>query len=197
LSYSQHDEERWICGNVSEAPGVLLDIGAFDGRTFSNSLALIEKGWGGVLVEPSLKSFAALLALHGNNPKIKLVHSIVSGLGEIHKFWDSPDAVSTTQYDHHEVWKDVAQYSPPYYSPGITPEQLVETFSELRQTQFLNIDTEGTSVTLLYYLVPTLCKPKVICVEFDEFLDVVHDFASIHRYAVVYKSDENLVLVRE
>ena len=66
--YSQNDEEKIILDLLKDQPvGRLLDIGAFDGKTFSNSLALFEKGWSGVVVEPNPESLVALIKLHGKN----------------------------------------------------------------------------------------------------------------------------------
>lgn len=50
--YSQNDEEAIIMRYFANRTGRLLDIGAADGMTNSNSLALIERGWRAVLVEP-------------------------------------------------------------------------------------------------------------------------------------------------
>jgi hypothetical protein len=59
MKYSQNDEERVINGVLDDA-GDFLDVGAFDGKLFSNTLKLYERGWGGVLVEPSPKAFDGL-----------------------------------------------------------------------------------------------------------------------------------------
>src|SRR5262245_12533077 len=43
--YSQNDEEGIIAGYFGGRTGTLLDIGAYDGVSFSNSRRLIESGW--------------------------------------------------------------------------------------------------------------------------------------------------------
>src|SRR5687768_7977670 len=60
IDYSQHGEQHIILDYFGNDGGILLDIGANDGITFSNSRALLECGWYGVLVEPSEKTFAEL-----------------------------------------------------------------------------------------------------------------------------------------
>ena len=62
MSYSQSGEENAILAAVMDKgyPCTFLDIGAFDGVTYSNTRALALAGWKGVLVEPSPRNFAAL-----------------------------------------------------------------------------------------------------------------------------------------
>lgn len=49
-------------GYVATQPGTVLDIGANDGVTLSNSRALVELGWNAVLVEPAEIAFRKLQA---------------------------------------------------------------------------------------------------------------------------------------
>ena len=61
--YSQYLEEQLILQafeTPSDAP-VFLDIGAWHPTIFSNTRALIERGWAGVIVEPSPGPFINLM----------------------------------------------------------------------------------------------------------------------------------------
>src|SRR6186713_1166854 len=63
--YSQNNEEQIILDYFREGKrGKVLDIGANDGITFSNSAKLIELGWSAVLVEPSPIAYQRLLQQH-------------------------------------------------------------------------------------------------------------------------------------
>jgi hypothetical protein len=47
MNYSQNDEETHIINKFKDkTSGTFLDIGAFNGRCASNTLALAERGWG-------------------------------------------------------------------------------------------------------------------------------------------------------
>jgi FkbM family methyltransferase len=48
-TYSQVRQDLWVLKNIPN--GFFLDIGAFDGVKYSNSLLLEENGWNGLLVE--------------------------------------------------------------------------------------------------------------------------------------------------
>ena len=68
--YSQYGEDRLILDFFNGKKGNLLDIGANDGRTISNSLLFIEHGWAGVLVEASPIAFEKLKKEHESNDNI-------------------------------------------------------------------------------------------------------------------------------
>ena len=65
---------------MNSSAGVFVEIGAFDGKTFSNTL-MLEKcfGWRGVLIEANPRNWA-LLSTSGR--KAHLVHSAVCGHGQ-------------------------------------------------------------------------------------------------------------------
>ena len=60
MKYSQNNEEEVILNYFDGKIGTFLDVGANDGVTLSNTRALAERGWRGVLIEPSPKAFALL-----------------------------------------------------------------------------------------------------------------------------------------
>jgi hypothetical protein len=64
--FSQNDEQKLIEKYFSE-PGILFDIGASDGITFSNSRKMLLNGWNGFLVEPGKKSYNKLHNLYKDN----------------------------------------------------------------------------------------------------------------------------------
>src|ERR1700678_3215631 len=84
--YSQNSEENFILDCFNGAKGHFLDIGANDGKTLSNSYALVERGWPGVCVEASPKAWDRLHKLHGwqNGNGIQLINVAVGSYdGEI------------------------------------------------------------------------------------------------------------------
>jgi hypothetical protein len=191
---SQNEEEKYILENIGD-PGVFFDIGAYDVITFSNTFALVERGWSGVLVEPCLAGFSALTARHGSNPKLMLVHALVGIHNDLVHFWDSADAVSTTEAVNFERWKNAAAFKPAVWMPQVTIRELFRKFPQLANTKVLSIDTEGTSATLFLTFPFDLCRPKVVCVEYDQRKEEIERFALNAGYQQVYESGENLVFV--
>lgn len=194
--YSQGEEEKYILENLPDT-GTLLDIGAHNGKMFSNTLALIEKGWRGMLVEPSLQAFGDLLKLHGENKSILLVHTLIGITDELQVFWNSADGLSTTSLDHYIKWKDNGGYSPVYLMPQVTVSSLLKTYSFSNDISMVNIDTEGTSAELFLSFPFEFCIPKLFCVEYYDMPDEVIKHAEQHCYKMIYQNAENVILVRE
>jgi FkbM family methyltransferase len=194
--YSQNCEERHILEALGGKVGALLDLGAYDGKTFSNSLALVERGWSGCLVEPSISAFGRLLELHGNNDKIQLVQALVGVKSGLMPFWNSEDAVSTTEARSFALWKAVGNFKPICYVPQITVKDLLSEFPAFGNSEFVNIDTEGTSAALFFNWPIELCAPKVFCVEHDKFQKDITALASSWGYSLAYENTENVVLVK-
>jgi len=190
VSYSQYDEEKYILECCPDE-GSFLDIGAWDGKTFSNTLALAERGWGGILVEPSPESFIALLKLHGGNPRMTLIHAAVGFERCMVRLWNSADAVSTTQEASYEAWKAHAEFTGSFYVPMITIEDIWNQFGG---ADFINIDTEGTSVDLALHLFQTLARPRCLCIEHDGRLVELQQAAQGAGYKTIHTNGTNVVL---
>lgn len=192
--YSQYEEEKYILEAVGSEPGRFLDIGAFDGKTFSNTYRLVELGWSGLLVEPATAAFAALVALHGGNEKLTLIHAAVGLERCMVKFWDSPDAVSTTSEAHYDRWKQATEYSGCFYVPQITLGEIFNQFGG--PFHFVNIDTESTSADLFLSFPLSAIQPRAMCVEHDGRVVECMAHAQAAGYKASYLNETNVVLVR-
>lgn len=60
-NYSQNDEQEVILRFFAGRVGRFLDIGAYDGVLFSNTRALLEQAWTGVMVEPNPHNLIKLM----------------------------------------------------------------------------------------------------------------------------------------
>src|SRR5271154_5140739 len=188
--YSQNGEEKHILAAVGDA-GHFLDLGAFDGKTFSNTLSLVERGWSGVLVEPSVYAFGSLLDLHGHNDNLKLVQALIGVNPGLMPFWNSRDAISTTEARCYALWKQVAEYKPICYVPQLTVRDILTEFPA--PYSVVSIDTEGTSAELFLHWPIEMCVPRVFCVENDKRQGEILSRAKGWAYELAYESAENLV----
>lgn len=57
--YSQVGQDDWVLSVIGNK-GYFVDMGAFDGVHFSNTLKLEEAGWEGLCIEPNPTNFALL-----------------------------------------------------------------------------------------------------------------------------------------
>lgn len=172
--YSQQNEEELILsalGQTSEAwkeipnqTGRLLDIGAYHPTTFSNSRALLERGWSGVLIEPSPGPMRSLLQEYGKAPKITLIQAAVSLQPGLIEMQITDDALSTSDSGVAETWREVGGYFGKMLVPAVTPRELGNQFGGF---DFINVDAEGVSVDLFGEMIRLGWRPRCWCVEID------------------------------
>lgn len=161
--YSQRDEERVIRQRFGARQGRVLDIGAYDGKTFSNTLALIERGWGGTLVEASPGPFRAMMRLHKDRPNLNLVLACIGHRTGVHKFHASDDAVGTDSDDHYETWKEIGGFVT-IHTPVITPHDLLAAMPG--PYEFVSIDVEGFTTEYVFRNLPYYTMgTELVCVE--------------------------------
>jgi hypothetical protein len=196
--YSQNDEEKVILELFANQPkGHLLDIGAFDGKTFSNSLALIERGWSGVLVEPNPTSLNALINLHGKNPDVQIVGGLVSPESGLKKFFTCNDAVSTTDEGFTELWKRAGVQFQPIWLPPVHPAEICYG----HKFDFITVDVEDGTLPIVNAMIGAFTQAKVACVEHSvghhtikrELMEI---FTSL-GYRLVHETGENYIFSKE
>lgn len=194
--YSQNNEEEIILKLLGDITGVFLDVGAYDGKAFSNTLALIERGWRGILVEPSPGPFAKLTDRHNGNINLALINSAVGkNVGSV-SFWPSEDGVSTTVETHFKKWNSVVVFGEPIQVPQITFHDIAALYPVwFLDIKFLNIDTEGTSADLLLLFPFGLARPQVVCVEHDNRSLELKSHMRDYGYRCELENGENLIFV--
>lgn len=185
MTFTQGDEEAVILS--MEGTGRFLDIGSYDGKTFSNIRALAERGWKGVCVEPAAYPFDVMVC--DPPPGATLVNALVSEQSGLVPFHYSRDAVSTTSQSHRDRWASQVTFTP-VYVVSVTIEDLLREFPG--PYRFISIDTETTSMSLFRKLVPLLDSLEA------EMVAVEHDGETPHveGWISVYRSGENEILRR-
>ena len=195
MTYSQNDEEAVIGEFFAGRVGTFIDVGAYDGKTFSNTFALVERGWSGYLIEPSTRAFPALRQLHEGRRGLILINALIAPQPGLKRFWESDDAVSTTEKSHFEKWESVGQYHAPVYMPTVTMVDVL-AMANGQPIDFLSIDTEGTSVDVLKSYPFGLSQPSLVCVEHDSREPEVDGFLKGHGYSLLASNAENLIFKR-
>lgn len=196
--YSQDDEERHIVEYFGTGVGRFLDIGAYNGVSFSNTHRLAELGWTGVCVEPSRNPFDSLKQLYRGQDRIQCINVAVStnpdGLVE---FWETDDAVSTTDPAHRELWSKKATFR----SVKVTNWHINTLLREHPGPyDFISIDTEGTSAKLaltsdgLWPL--TVWGAQMICIEHDNRIGELEDYFISRGFKQKLLTPQNLLFAR-
>lgn len=191
--YSQNREEEILINNLPKE-GYLLDIGAHDGKQWSNSRALIEQGWKAILVEPSPVVFVELMNNTADyRDSVQLANmALTSGNEDIVTFYDSiGDGISGYDEAHLIKWGKPMTWRPMFIN-------LVNVKKFLKHVgydfEFINIDTEGTNWEILTAIPwSQMTRIKMVCVEYDNKAPEMTDFMKDNGFALVHRNGENLI----
>jgi FkbM family methyltransferase len=195
MSYSQNNEEEVILFYFQDKVGSFLDIGAFDGKTYSNTLKLVELGWSGTCIEPDPAAFKQLSYLHKDNKDIKLINAaFAQDTGETTFFTANGEAISTTSPEHKTRWEGLWDVK---YSEIKVNKINLSSFYNGETYTFVNLDVESTNWDLLQLLPLDKMKTELICVEHDKNIDMIKEYCA--RFGLVkelLQNGENLILGR-
>lgn len=192
--YSQSQEQAAILAAFEgRAPGRFLDIGAYHPTQFSNTRALYDLGWGGLMIEPSPGPLAALVREYGNSDRVQVMSAAVGiapGFVALHV---SDDAVSTGSAETYATWQKDGGYYGMLFVPIITLEQIANQFGG---HDFWNIDAEGMSADIFQQMLKLRMRPRCVCVEFDNRLPELCEAATQCGYRLTMSNGTNAVFVR-
>lgn len=194
--YSQNDEEKVILDFFGDSFGAFYDIGAWDGKTFSNVRALLERGWSGIMVEPSPAAFVELLAnTEEFRDKVTLVNAAVTREPVLAKFYDAGgDAVGSLSKAHSDKWEQFRKK--PMREFVIHTLSAVQLFSTFGEAEFISLDVEGTNVQLFPQLPWHWKRLRAVCVEHDGYELQMSAMVEPLGFRQIYRSGENIILVR-
>lgn len=190
--YSQYGEDAAIFANTPDS-GRFLDIGAWHPTQFSNTRLLWERGWSGVMFEPSPGPLQNLAREYGNDDRVTVVGCAVGverGLITMHL---TEDAVSTSDPETFRKWKTAGGY---YGKARLWAMSFDDVITQFGAFDLINLDAEGISVDLLHRLLRYEMYPACICVEHDGRESEVIQAATARGYKIVYGNGTNLVLAR-
>lgn len=199
--YSQNQEEKIILDYFGSETGTFIDIGANDGVTFSNTRALAERGWRGVLVEPSPQAFAKLKDLYNGHkgfytyPYAISDHNGKAMLQESGPLCSAADIglVSTFHAEEKARFSKSVRYSPIE----------VKTFRwktflnrlSVKEFDFVSMDCEGDELNILPQM--DLSATRMICIEWNGKHDLKTEYEKyLDGFNLVYTSAENLIYAR-
>ena len=190
--YSQYGEQAAILAAVSHIQGGrFLDIGAYHPSDKSNTRALYECGWSGMMIEPSPGPMRALLREYGNDTRITLIQAAIGaeGFQEMHI---TDDAVSTTDPSVRAIWAEQGGYYGKMLAWHVRITDILDHFGPF---DFINIDAEGNSGSI-FVAALAFASPACWCVEHDGEGDALAAEAGRHGYRVALLNGCNLVVAK-
>jgi FkbM family methyltransferase len=173
-SYAQNKEDLIVLDYFKGFKGKLLDVGANDGVTFSNSCLLIQQGWEAVLLEPSEVACDKLRSSYGCSTNVLICYWGLASEEGTRAFYESAN--------HVEGGSDVALVSTLYTEEVIKwpkvkfkkTEALFTTFKQAQDTyhtfdrfDFISIDAEGSDWEILQQINLKEVGCKCLCIEYN------------------------------
>lgn len=154
--FSQNGEQRLILAwaAAQRTAGWFLDIGAYDGETFSNTRALALTGWAGVAVEPAPDAARKLRDLYHEEIEVTVIEAAVTFADACELRWTPGRPFSSTVLARSQAGLVTVQ--------AIHPDD--QRLQPTDRPCLVSIDTEGTSLDLLdhYMRLPWV---DCLCVE--------------------------------
>lgn len=203
--YSQNKEDEFVLDYFkNEAPETLtvVELGANDGKTLSNSLALIEAGWKAILVEPSPKALERLDILHAGNENV-LIYPIgiyvSNGLYEFHESGGYKDGNDISLYSTIKPvekmrWHGDVEFSE-IFAPFITWEYF-RAENQSKKFDFISIDCEGVDTLILQTIDLQECGCRCLCIEWngiEENKTIAEQYCNKYGLTLKVVNAENLI----
>lgn len=191
--YTQNEEELYITNALSRIKnGRFLDIGAYDGKTFSSTRRLWELGWTGVYVEPAPDVLPALRKNAGENCQILPV-AIGTTNGKMTFYSSNGDMVGSLSQTHADMWSSSINFTSRVVDV-ITVDELESRVGT--NFDFIGIDVEGINLDVFNQFDWKKWNPKCICIEYESHKEYMTRVMRTAGYTLVYTSAENLVFVK-
>lgn len=189
----------------SNFKGTVLDIGANDGVTFSNSFDLIEAGWYGYLVEPS-SAFNEIAAFYCAYPNVEYFNVAVGPTRGNMVLYESgahvpggvdKALVSTLVPAEMNRWGSV-EFNPVNVEV-VKFDDLFNLMNRPEEIHYLTIDVEGFEMQILKQIDLYDIGCDVLCIEYNGRSDLRVAFSQYcGRYGLkqIHINGENLIYAR-
>lgn len=199
IDYSQTGEQAAILGAIDQpvnedphAPRRFLDIGAWHATDKSNTRALFELGWHGIVVEPSPGPLKELVKEYGLSDRVAVIGAAITVNGGTVQLQVTDDAVSCRPGSAGALtWAKTGGFYGRLWCPSISMADLFNQYGG--NFEVVSIDTEGTSVDLFIEMLRIGVRPRVVVLEHDNRIVEVAGYAQKCNYSQVLLNGNNIV----
>lgn len=203
--YSQNDEdyliERYFRGKI----GTILSIGENDGKTFSNVLSAIERGWQAVLIEPSKTAFEKLTKLHEGNANVMAFNIAIGKENGKADFYESGEhigngdtsLISTLNESELGRWKGSKYDNFTKTTVDVNTWEMFYSLFENMKFNLISIDAEGYDLFILQQMDLLKMDCEMLIVEYNGVNETEYSTAAANGgLRLLSKNFENLIYAR-
>jgi FkbM family methyltransferase len=191
---SQSGEGEIISRLISEyiCEPFLVDVGAHDGVSISNSFPLVEAGWRAILIEPAPAVFSKLLETYRGRPDVtclQLACSNSTGEADLYFGSDGEDGFLSTLCKDQNDWFSWARSQNFIRVKTETLTDILRRHNAPNVFGLLLVDTEGLDFEVLDGLDFSQFRPTIIVTEEYEWNTDKH----AAKYSLLIKNGFSLV----
>jgi len=197
---------------LEEKIGIFVEVGAFDGISFSNTYHLAAAGWRGIYCEPVNEYALKCANNHSGHPNVDILQVAISNVDDATLTIDTGGVFSTVDSAARDYFMKQG-FSRHHFNgskqltvPTLTLSTLIHKFS-LAQIDILVIDVEGHELSVLEGLSITSNRPSMIIIELQEVQHGKDSLSSSyararlllhhHKYVCVYSDLINSIFVED
>jgi len=201
---SQNNEAQIVADYFKGFKGTVLDIGANDGQTFSNSYDLIKSGWSAVLIEPGTV-FTQLQELHKGNKLVNCYQLAIADKEQILTFYESgahvkngkdTGLVSTLDYNESIRWRNSGVE---FTERKVQAVPFSWVYKWHKQFDFITIDAEGFDLQILKQIDLVKVGCRCLCIEWNGVIDLKREYSNyvaIWGLRLISENRENLIFAK-
>lgn len=192
--YSQNNEQDIILAYFGNTKGTFLDIGAHDGISLSNTRALVELGWDGVMVEANEEIFDTLKNNYTNSKNVHLINRAVGDSNGESIFYQNDTYYSTFSQTDVKRWVSDPNITFKEVSLTMVDFKSLMDLSPIKMFDFISLDIEGMEPKVLPQMDLIDLGCKCICIEWNgNNFDLYDGYLRAHGLRQIHSNAENLI----
>jgi FkbM family methyltransferase len=192
--------------------GTFIEVGAYDGESFSNTSCLADCGWRGIYIEPIYQYCQYCLNRHRNN-NVHVVNCAISSIeGEVDIYVGGP--LSSLDVDHVKMFSEIEWSKDQQFikdkTKAIRLDTLFLNYNIQPQFDLLVVDVEGKEEDVFCSFDINFWKPKMVIIElvdehrsFQPYDNCIFSHKNLRNkmidsgYIEIYKDEINTIFVTE
>jgi len=211
-SYSLEGEDivlKNITHSLNIHKGLYIDVGCFNPHYISNTYYLHQRGWHGINIDPNLQTIKLFNKYRPKDINLNIGCGSVEKIVDYIVFDSNPYKASSSTNTISKLFSEKRvllghKIKNQYPIKVVKLSSIIEKYLKNREEiDFLNIDVEGMDMDVLASLNISDNKPKIIAIEFSEYLDIssvinsdVYKFLNNYEYKLMHKSPRTGIFIR-
>tara|TARA_A100001388_G_C28666529_1_gene449396 strand:+ start:183 stop:896 length:714 start_codon:yes stop_codon:yes gene_type:complete len=151
--------------------GFFVEVGAYDGESFSNTSCLADHGWSGIYIEPIKEFSEKCRKRHKNNSNVKVLN-LAAGIEEKEITIYQGDTLSTTSEDQMNKYKKISWSKHIKFKKQICIQKPLEKILLENDVplffDILVVDVEGKEKEVFDSFDLKKWQPKMLIVELED-----------------------------